>query len=182
MDDQAASRAGRSIVWISGATEGIGSGLARHVPCADARVINLSRRAHEVLESFRFDLADPATWRDVGVHFRTTLEGLAGARAIFIQNAHLRGLTGFVGEVAAEDYGTDATANLMAPIMIADAFLRAVMDSGFGGEVGLVLLSSAAARSPYEGQSVTAPARRRWKCGCALCGANSYGVAATRFG
>ena len=154
MDDQAASRVGRSIVWISGATEGIGSGLARHVPYPDARIINLSRRVHPALENVRLDLTDPATWIEVGTHFRTTLEAFAGERAIFIQNAHLRGLTGFVGEVAAQDYRTDVTANLMAPIMIAEIFLRAVAESGFGGEVGLVLLSSAAARTPYEGQSV----------------------------
>jgi benzil reductase ((S)-benzoin forming) len=154
MDDRTVSRTGCSIVWISGATEGIGSGLARHVPYPDARIINLSRRAHPELESFRFDLADPATWSAVGAHFRATLEAFAGERAIFIQNAHLRGLTGSVGEVTAESYKTDVTANLMAPIMIAEIFLRAAIESGFGGEVGLVLLSSAAARSPYEGQSV----------------------------
>lgn len=33
-----------TIVWISGATEGVGLGLARTVPYPGARVINLSRR------------------------------------------------------------------------------------------------------------------------------------------
>jgi benzil reductase ((S)-benzoin forming) len=46
------------------------------------------------------------------------------------------------------------TANLAAPIRLGEAFLRAVIDSGFAGEAGLVMMSSASARSPYEGQSV----------------------------
>jgi benzil reductase ((S)-benzoin forming) len=143
-----------SIVWISGATEGIGSGLARHVPYAGARIINLSRRQHPDFETIRFDLTDPSTWQRVATHFMDTLSCFQGERAIFVQNAHLRGLTGFAGEVAAQDYKTDLAANLLAPIAIAESFLRAVIESGFAGEVGLVLLSSAAARSPYEGQSV----------------------------
>ncbi|MEJ0045272.1 MAG: SDR family NAD(P)-dependent oxidoreductase [Rhodospirillales bacterium] len=156
-DSNAADRvnsAHRSIVWISGATEGIGLGLARHVPYAGARIINLSRRQHPEFESIRLDLADPSSWDHVARHFRGTLGDFAGDRVIFIQNAHLRGLTGFAGEVAAHDYRTDITANLTAPIVIAESFLRAVIESGFAGEVGIVLLSSAAARSPYEGQSI----------------------------
>jgi benzil reductase ((S)-benzoin forming) len=143
-----------SIVWISGATEGIGCGLARHVPYPGARIINLSRRQHPDFETIRFDLTDPSTWPPVATHFADTLNRFKGDRAIFIQNAHLRGLTGFAGEVSAQHYETDLTANLLAPIAIAESFLRAVIESGFAGEAGLVLLSSAAARSPYEGQSV----------------------------
>ena len=48
-----------TIVWISGATEGIGKGLADNVPWPDARVINLSRRQHPELETVTFDLARP---------------------------------------------------------------------------------------------------------------------------
>jgi NAD(P)-dependent dehydrogenase (short-subunit alcohol dehydrogenase family) len=82
------------------------------------------------------------------------LAGFRGERAYFFQNAHLKGLTGFAGEVAEADYRRDLTANLMAPIAIAELYLRAVIASGFAGEAGLVLLSSATARTPYEGQSV----------------------------
>lgn len=143
-----------SLIWISGATEGIGLGLSRNIPYADARVINLSRRAHPAIESVPLDLAEPESWATVEAHFRSTLAGFRGRRAIFIQNAHLKGLTGFAGEVPAEDYARDITANMTAPIRLGEAFLRAVIDSGFGGEAGLVMMSSASARSPYEGQSV----------------------------
>lgn len=142
------------LVWISGATEGIGLGLARNVPFASARVINLSRRQHPDLESRYLDLAAPATWDATFLHFVETLSSFGGSRAIFIQNAHLSGMTGFAGEVPAADYIRDLTANMMAPIALGERFLRAIRESGYRGEAGLVMMSSASARSPYEGQSV----------------------------
>ena len=142
------------MVWISGATEGIGLGFARNVPYPDCRVINLSRRQHPDYESVHLDLARPETWDAVGAHFRSVLEGFTGSRAIFIQNAHLKGLTGFAAEIPVADYATDVVANMAAPIRLGDLFLRAVIDSGFAGEAGLVMLSSSSARSPLEGQSI----------------------------
>lgn len=143
-----------SIVWISGATEGIGLGLARNVPYAPARIINLSRRDHPDFESQYLDLASEPSWDAVGAHFADTLRTFHGQRAIFIQNAHMKGMTGFAGEVPEQEYARDVTANVAAPLRLGDLFLRAVRDSGFAGEAGLVMLSSASARSPYEGQSV----------------------------
>lgn len=143
-----------SLVWISGATEGIGLGLARNLPYAPARVINLSRRRHPDYESRHLDLADTATWTEIARHFHDELAAFRGRRVIFIQNAHLRGMTGFVGDVPADDYARDVTANMAAPILLGERFLCAVRETGYDGEAGLVMMSSAAARSPYEGQSV----------------------------
>ena len=145
---------GDSLIWISGATEGIGLGLARNVPYGHARVINLSRRPHPDHESVFLDLADPASWDDVGSHFTDSLTQFGGSRAIFIQNAHMKGMTGFVGEVPPDDYARDILANFAAPLRLAEMFLRAVRESSFAGEAGLVLMSSSSARSPTIGQSV----------------------------
>ncbi len=143
-----------TLVWISGATEGIGLGLARNVPFPDSRVINLSRRAHPDYESLFLDLADQSSWDAVGTHFTRNLSAFRGDRAIFIQNAHMKGMTGFVGEVSAEGYMRDITANVAAPLRLGEMFLRAVRDSGFAGEAGLVMMSSSSARSPTIGQTV----------------------------
>lgn len=148
-----------SIVWVSGGTEGIGLGLIRNVPYADARVINLSRRQHPQYESFLFDLARPETWAALGQHFQRELAAFRGRRAVFVHNAFLRGTTGFAGEVAADKYRDDVTANAAAPLVLGDLFLRAVLDTGYAGEAGLVLMSSAAARSPYEGHAVYCAAK-----------------------
>ncbi len=52
----------KTIVWITGATSGIGEALAETVPYEGARVINISRRTHPSLESVRADLSDPRDW------------------------------------------------------------------------------------------------------------------------
>ena len=147
---------GSSIVWISGATEGLGLGLAKTCPYADARVINLSRRQHPDLETVIFDLTDPSTWDTVAQHFASELGSFEGDRAIFIQNAYYPGCAGFVGEVDPALVAAEAIGNAAAPLVLADAFIRAVRPEF---ESGLVLLSSAAARIPFEGRAVYAAAK-----------------------
>src|SRR5690606_41740372 len=77
-----------TLVWIGGATGGLGLGLARHVPYADARIVNISRRQHPAYETLITDIADPAGWQRVREHFARELAGFAGSRAIFIHNAY----------------------------------------------------------------------------------------------
>ncbi|MGE0383382.1 MAG: SDR family NAD(P)-dependent oxidoreductase [Gammaproteobacteria bacterium] len=139
-----------TIIWISGATEGIGWGLARTVPYANARVINLSRRQHPDLETVIFDLTRPETWDAVEQSFRRELANFAGKRAIFIHNAFFRALPRFMGEGDTANHREEIVANGMAPQILGDMFLRAVKP---GYESGLVLMSSAGARSPFEGHS-----------------------------
>ena len=139
-----------TIVWISGATEGLGSGLARNVPYPGARVINLSRRPHPELETVCFDLTAPETWAAAGASFERELRDFRGKRAIFIHNAVCRTHAAFVGDIDQETYMRELLANGTAPQILGDMFLRAV---GPGYESGLVLISSAAARSPFEGHA-----------------------------
>ena len=133
-----------TIVWITGATQGLGSGLARTCPHADAHVINLSRSPHPDLENVTFDLTRPDTWSSVRESFRRHLAGFTGSRAIFIHNAYFSSGTGFAGEVDEELYYSAVMGNAAAPLVLADWFLREVKP---GYESGLVLISSAAA--PY---------------------------------
>jgi NAD(P)-dependent dehydrogenase (short-subunit alcohol dehydrogenase family) len=56
----------------------------------------------------------------------------------------------------AELYRRDAVGNALAPLILADWFLRAVRP---GYESGLVLMSSAAARMPFEGHAVYGAAK-----------------------
>jgi benzil reductase ((S)-benzoin forming) len=145
-----------TIVWISGATEGIGLGLARNVPYPGARVINLSRRQHPDYETVRFDLVDPSTWDAVCDHFATELRNFKGQRAIFIQNAYLAASHGFVGEGDPQVYRRVVTANVAAPLVLGEAFVRA---SRGDYESGLVMMTSAAARVPWEGDAVYCAAK-----------------------
>src|ERR1700745_1148862 len=90
-----------TIVWITGATQGIGQGLARAgtLPYPDARVVNISRRVHPELETVVADLTDPESWDRVSRHLTAELAAFDGRRAIFIHNANHGGSSGFVGEV-----------------------------------------------------------------------------------
>jgi len=145
-----------TIVWISGATEGLGLGLARNVPYANARVINLSRRQHPAYETVRFDLAEPATWQTVADHFQNELRGFKGTRAIFIHNAYMAAAQGYVGEGDPDIYRKAVIANAAAPLVLGDAFVRACRP---GYESGLVMITSAAARVPWEGDAVYCAAK-----------------------
>lgn len=144
-----------TLVWISGANHGLGSGLAATVPYPNARIINLSIAQDERLETVLFDLAEPATWDAVGDHFRETLRGFTGKRVIFIHNAIVAGL-GYVTEVDRAAYQKEFIANSLAPMILGDMFLSALSE---GYESGLVMITSGGARSPFEAHSAYCAAK-----------------------
>lgn len=139
-----------TLVWISGATQGLGAALARHVPYGGARVINLSRGRHPDLENFPLDLDDRASWAAVASHFATELAAFRGRRAIFIQNAVSTRGVGLLDRVDAGDYADALVANAVAPIALGAAFLRAAQP---GVETGLVMMSAGGAAAPFPGHS-----------------------------
>lgn len=137
-----------TILWITGATEGIGLGLARNQPFGDARIINLSRRQHPDYETVRFDLTEPRTWESVRTHLRDALARFSGKRAIFVQNGYYSQGVGLLHKVAAERYEKSVIANVAAPLVLGQMFIDACPPDL---DTGLVLLSSGAAVSPLEG-------------------------------
>jgi NAD(P)-dependent dehydrogenase (short-subunit alcohol dehydrogenase family) len=145
-----------TIIWISGATGGIGTALRRHVPYPGARIINLDIRQAQGCENVRFDLLDPKSWEDVAEHFSKELERFGGRRAIFLQQAFVQAGMGVIGTVSRDEYRESLIANYVAPIMLAEAFLRA---SKPGYELGLMLMSSGAAIGRI-GQSAYGSAKR----------------------
>src|SRR5579859_606130 len=146
----------QTIVWITGATQGIGAGLAKAVPYRDARVINISRRQHPDLESVVADLTDPASWAVIAEHFASELSTFHGERAVFIHNANYSTASGFVGESDPQEYGKQVFANAAASLVLGDAFVRACHPRF---ESGLVMISSAAARHAMAGMAVYGAAK-----------------------
>jgi benzil reductase ((S)-benzoin forming) len=141
-----------AIVWISGASAGLGAALAASVPFAGARVIDISRSGGAAgTEHLPADLADPASWAAVEEHFAAQLGGFEGSRAVFVHNAGVITPVGFAGEVDSAAYRAHVLLNSAAPQVLGHAFLRAL--DGFGGRADLVMLTSGAARNPYEGWS-----------------------------
>jgi benzil reductase ((S)-benzoin forming) len=140
----------RNLIWISGASAGIGAALAVSTPYADARVIDLSRRGG-VVEHFAADLADPADWVRVEEHFAAELAGFDGERVIFVHNAGTVIPIGPAATVDAAAYAKAVLLNSAAPQVLGRAFLRST--AGLDCERHLVMLSSGAATKAYPGWS-----------------------------
>lgn len=143
--------AARSLIWISGASAGIGAALAAAVPYPDARVIDLSRRGGGTAEHFRADLSDPADWERVEKHFEAELTGYAGDRVVFIHNAGTITPIGPAHAVDSAAYTSAVLLNSVAPQVLGRAFVTAT--AGLRCERHLVMLSSGAAKTPYAGWS-----------------------------
>jgi NAD(P)-dependent dehydrogenase (short-subunit alcohol dehydrogenase family) len=145
----------RNIVWITGATSGIGEALARTCPWPDTEVISISRRQHPDFETVPFDLTDMDSWDAVGEHFTERLASFRGERAVFIHNAlHYWG-RGYMGEGEHANHRTEFIANALSGIALGDLFLRAAVPAVDAGvDVGLVQMSSASARVVYPGYAI----------------------------
>jgi len=140
-----------NLVFISGGSSGIGAAMARLVPYADARVINISRRALQGCAHHEADLANPATWRGVAELFARELKGFSGERVVFVHAAGTLTPIGFAGEVSPEAYERAVLLDSASLQVLGDAFLRAARETRAACHI--VMLSSGAAFNVYEGWS-----------------------------
>jgi len=139
------------LVFISGASSGIGLALARSVPFPNARVVDISRRGAAGVEHFPADLADPSSWEDVARLFADSMKGFVGERAVFIHCAGTLDPIGFAGEVDGAEYTREVLINAAAPLVLGAAFVRAAGTTE--AACTLLILSSGAAQNVYEGWS-----------------------------
>ncbi len=143
----------QTLVWITGASSGIGAALAASVPFPDAVVVNVSRSAGDSgAEHLPADLSDPAAWAAVEAHLLARMGAAPDARrAVLVHAAGALAPMGPAGTVDSAGYARTVVLNSAAPQALGHAFLRAVAD--FTGESHLVQLSSGAASNPYSGWS-----------------------------
>lgn len=140
-----------TIVWITGASSGIGAALARTVPWDDARTIDISRSGRDGVEHVAADLSQPSGWQAASGSFASELGGFDGERAVLVHAAGTLDPIGFAGEVDPSRYVRQVLLDSAAPQILGDAFLRAL--GGTGAEAHLVQITSGAARSVYAGWS-----------------------------
>lgn len=138
-----------TLLWISGATHGLGAALARRQPFGAARIINLDLVQSPLYETIPLDLTDPATWDRATLRFLAELTGFAG-RTIFVQSAYAPIAKGLALRVDPAEYQASLIANSVAPMMLGRAFLAAL---GPAAEAGLLLLTSSAAGAALPGYS-----------------------------
>ncbi len=140
-----------TLVWISGASSGIGKALAAAVPWSEARLIDISRRGAPDAEHLEADLSDPSSWPVVAESFRRELEGFSGERVVFVHAAGTIQPIGFAGEVDFDQYSANVVLNSAAPQVLGHAFLAAVRN--VEAQRQLLMLTSGAAQSVYPGWS-----------------------------
>jgi benzil reductase ((S)-benzoin forming) len=138
-----------TLIWISGASGGIGQALVRTVPWAGARVIGVGRHAAPGADHLAVDLADPQRWELVAASFAAELKGFDGERVVFVHAAGTLEPMGFAGEVDPAAYCTNVILNSAAPQALGHLFLGAVRE--VDARRSLVMLTSGAARSVYPG-------------------------------
>ncbi|HSH59690.1 MAG TPA: SDR family NAD(P)-dependent oxidoreductase [Acidimicrobiales bacterium] len=132
-----------TLIWISGASSGIGKALADNVPWEDPRIIDISRRGHSDTEHLEADLSDPASWAKVGESFQRELSDFSGERVVFVHAAGSVQPIGFAGEVDTESYNRNVLLNSAAGQVLGHAFLAAARD--VDADRYLIMLSSGAA-------------------------------------
>lgn len=138
-----------ALVWISGASSGIGKALAATLPWDDARLIGVSRRPPPAGEHLEADLADPRSWETVGRSFERELESWSGGRVVFVHAAGVVGPIGFAGEVDTDACSRSVLLNSAAPQVLGHMFLLAARNVDARRQ--LVMLTSGAAGSIYPG-------------------------------
>jgi NAD(P)-dependent dehydrogenase (short-subunit alcohol dehydrogenase family) len=150
-----------ALVFVTGASSGIGLALAQSCPLRDARILDLSRRgapagAATPAVHLAADLATPAGWDTAAACFAREIGAFAGTRLVFFHNAGTLTPIGFAGDVDPAAYRAQVLLNSAAPQVLGDAFLRAAAGvTGRGGRAraDLVMISSGAAHAPYPGWS-----------------------------
>jgi benzil reductase ((S)-benzoin forming) len=142
------------LLWITGASSGIGAALVETVPYDDVHIVDISRSGGTPrTEHVPADLSDPAAWSAIDAHFHARLDQFDGRHVTFVHAAAALQPIGFAGEVDPVAYRRTALLDATAPQVLGDALLRALAASSFGGTADLVFVSSGAAKRPIEGWS-----------------------------
>ena len=140
------------LVIITGASSGLGLALAQTVPFP-ATVVDVSRSGppDDGVEHIEADLAEAASWEEVGAEMRRLVSELDPGRAVLIHAAGTLTPIGFAGEVDTNAYAANVVLNSASGQVLGHMFLEAVR--GRQGEFDVVMISSGAARSVYPGWS-----------------------------
>ena len=146
-----------TLIWITGASSGLGAGLAATVPYDSVRVVSISRSpGPDGTEHLPADLSDPSSWLAIEAHFLARLAEFSGDRVVLIHNAGTLDPIGFAGEVDTVAYRSNVLLNSAAGQLLGHSFLKAVHESGFSGAVQVAMITSGAAQTSYPGWSAYA--------------------------
>ncbi|HZX03279.1 SDR family NAD(P)-dependent oxidoreductase [Kribbella sp.] len=142
----------RILIWISGASAGLGAALAATVPFENAELVDISRRGGTPgTQHVAVDLADPDSWPVVDKDFRQRIGDGDPALVVFIHNAGTLAPLGPADRVDTAQYTRNVLLNSAAAQVLGHSFLSAL--DGRDCEQHLIMVSSGAANRPHEGES-----------------------------
>ncbi|MDH3679390.1 MAG: SDR family NAD(P)-dependent oxidoreductase [Acidimicrobiia bacterium] len=137
---------------ITGASRGIGAGLARAAEAGGAITASCSRSPAAVGErQLNADLADPTAWAVFADWYDALVEQQQPDRCVFVHNAATLTPIGFAGEVDPEAYRTNVLLNSAAPQVLGAAAIATARRTDT--PTVIVQLTSGAGRSAYPGWS-----------------------------
>lgn len=140
------------LLIITGASRGLGAALAATAPFS-GRTIDVSRSGSEAddVEHLEADLAEPRSWAEVGSRIHESFRESPPGRSVFIHAAGVLTPIGFAGEVESDLYTRNVLINSAAGQILGHHYLSAA--AGRDGRHQLVMITSGAATSAYEGWS-----------------------------
>lgn len=120
----------RRVACVTGVSRGLGAALAAELLQRGWDVVGLGRSADLALVDPRFrlvvaDLADPGALDGIARRTFDDLASPAPARAVLVNNAAVAGPVGALGALDAGELAGALAVNLTAPLLLANAFVRA---------------------------------------------------------
>ena len=142
---------------VTGVSKGLGEALAANLLARGFDVVGVGRSASRRLDSpaFRLVDADLADVDSLPAKVDALFDALAAQRLAtlaVINNAAIGGPAGTFGQLEADGIAESIAINLVAPMIIANAFVRATRNARF--ERRLINVSSGAAVRPIPGGGV----------------------------
>ena len=140
---------GPILAVVTGASRGIGAGIAAAATADGSVVAVCNRSASDFERQLTVDLSRPESWPEFATWFDKLVDDVAPAQIVAIHNAATLTPIGFAGEVDAEGYTSNVLLNSAAPQVVGDAIIRTARCATT--PTVLVQLSSGAGKNPYPG-------------------------------
>lgn len=140
---------GPVLAVITGASRGIGAGIAAAALNDGSIVAVCNRSTSDFERQLTADLARPEAWADFAAWFDALVDDIVPSQIVAVHNAATLTPIGFAGEVDPAGYTSNVLLNSAAPQVIGDAIIRTALRSTT--PTVLVQLTSGAGKNPYPG-------------------------------
>lgn len=141
----------RTLAVITGASRGIGAGIAAAARSAGATVLRCNRTETDSPSDLICDLSEPASWPRFASWLDAAVDEHHPEQLLVVHNAATLSPIGFAGEVDPAGYTANVLLNSAAPQLLGDAVIRTANRTGT--RTVLVQLSSGAGKAGYPGWS-----------------------------